>query len=42
MCAQPQIFPMDNKNGLNQDLDPNTFSSFIGTRGPGPKGQGGT
>ena len=34
-----QIFHIDDKNRSDQDLDPNTFSSLISTRGPGPKGQ---
>ena len=41
LCVlNPQVFHIDNKIGLGQDPDPNTFLSFIGTRGPGPKGQG--
>ena len=41
LCVlKPQIFHIDNKNRLDQDLDSNTFSSFISTREPGPKGRG--
>ena len=29
-------------HGLDQDLDPNTLSSLISNRGPGPKDKGGT
>ena len=37
---KPQLFDMDNKNGLDQDLDPNTFlSRMISVREPGPIGQ---
>ena len=40
VCAQTPFFHTDNKITLDQDLDPNTFLSLIGTGRSGPKGQG--